>query len=222
MAPATRMEDTGGRTQSMTETFSAISNSLTAARTAPRAVRDVRTSGPLPEKEEAPRGAWRGEPDGTDGDAMKGEETRPCQYVTVRASGPCADLSQVACPLCNKVEGPGCDCGLRFCLAHASRVEEAGRHGADQEGKPMTRAKPQDTKTEQVKGATPLDLPPREMDTPGPVPTPTTGVVSQGPSPELILCQYIEHQDPKKCHNLSRVEFRLHKPDDGIVCECGF
>ena len=74
----------------------------------------------------------------------------------------------------------------------------------------------------QVTGATPLDLPPREMNPLRPISTPTMGAVSQWPPPELILCQYIEHQDPKKCHNLSKVECPLHRPEDGILCKCGF
>ena len=86
----------------------------------------------------------------------------------------------------------GSHCGLRFCLAHASQVEDAGRRWADQGGVPATRAKPQGTTNVQVTGATPLDLP-REMNPPRPIPTRTTGEVSQGPPPELILCQYIEH-----------------------------
>ena len=221
-APTPGKERASGGPPTMTETFSTISDSLTTPRTDPRTMSHVRATGPLPEREEVPPAAQQERPGGTKGGAVKGEERKPCQHVTVRASGPCADMSQVACPLCSNMEGPRCDCGLCFCLAHASRVEDAGRHGADQGGVPATQAKPQDTTTVQVTGAAPFDLPPREMNPPRLVPTPTRGAVSQGPPPELIPCQYIEHQNPKECHNLSRVECPLHRPEEGILCECGF
>ena len=111
-APTTGKESAGGGPPTMTEMFSTISDSLTAARNDARTMSDVHTTGPLPEREEVPPEARRERPGGTKGGAMMGEERKPCQYVTVRAFGPCADLSQVACPLCSNMEGPGCDCGL--------------------------------------------------------------------------------------------------------------
>ena len=132
--PGTNMGSTSGEVPSMTETFSSISTSLNAARGAPKEVNKVRASGPLLQAEETPPGALVKEPGKIRRTEVEDRQDRPCQYRTVTASGPCEDLSQVACPLCNKVEGPGCDCGLHFCLTHAARVEAAGKHGADQEG----------------------------------------------------------------------------------------
>ena len=71
---------------------------------------------------------------------------------------------------------------------------------------PARKAKPRGTTAARVAGATPLDLPPREMNPLRPVPTPTTGAVSQRPPTELTLCQYTERQDAKKCNNLSKFE----------------
>ena len=87
---------------------------------------------------------------------------------------------------------------------------------------PARKAKPRGTTAARVAGATPLDLPPREMNPLRPVPTPTTGAVSQGPPTELTLCQYTERQDAKKCNNLSKFECPLHRPGDGVLCDCGF
>ena len=120
------------------------------------------------------------------------------------------------------MEGHGCDCGLRFCLAHASRVKNKGKHWVDQEVVPARQAEPLDAAVAREAGATPLDLPPREANPLRRIPTPTTGAVPQRPPTELILCQYTEHQDPKKCNNLSKVECPLHRPGDGILCGCGF
>ena len=194
-----------GGPQTMTGAFLAISDSLTAARDNSRGEGGLRAAGPPPEVEEAPPGA-RGASGETEGGIVGGGEAILCQYMTKRASGPCADLSQVACPLCSMVEGLGCDCGLRFCLAHASRVKDTGKHGVDQKVVPARRAEPLDAVTAPEAGTTPLDLPPREVNPLCPVPTPTMGAVPPGPPLELILRQYTEHQDPKECSNLSKVD----------------
>ena len=158
-AKATRENSAGGGLPTITGMFLAISDGLIAARNNPRTVGDARATGPPPEREEAPPEARQETPGGTKGGAMEGGEIRPCQYVTVRASGPCADLSQVASPLCTNMKGPGCDGGLRFCMAHASRVENTRRHGVDQGVVPARQAKPPGTTAARVEGATPLDLP---------------------------------------------------------------
>ena len=195
-----------GGPQRITGAFLAISDSPIAARDNSRAEGGLRAAGPPPEMEEAPPGARRGASGGSEGGVDGGGEAIPCQYVTKRASGPCADLSQVACPLCSVVGGLGCDCGLRFRLAHASRVKDTGKHGVDQEVVPAHRAEPLDAVTTTEAGTTPLDLPPREVNPVCPVPTPTMGAVPPGPPLELILRQYTEHQDPKECSYLSKVD----------------
>ena len=219
--PGANAGSTSNKVSLMTETFTSISPSLNVARSTPREVNKVRTSGPMLHEEKAPPGALMKEPGKIRHTEREDGQDRPCQYTTARASAPCADLSQVPCSICRKVEGPGCDCGLRFCLAHAARVEAAGKHGADQEGVTTARAEPPETRNDRALGVSPVDLPPRETARPNPAPPLTVKLPGPGPPPELIFCQYTDNQAWRQCPNLSTVACHLHRPNDGIVCECG-
>ena len=72
-AQATGKESVGGGPPTMTETFSTISDSWTAARNNPWTVSEVCTTGPPPEREKAPPEAQRETPGWTEGGAMMGD-----------------------------------------------------------------------------------------------------------------------------------------------------
>ena len=157
--------------QTITGAFHAISDSLNAARDNPRAGGGLRATGPRPEVVDTPPVAPREAAGRRGGRVERQDEAIPCQYVSKRASGPCAALSQVACPLWSTVVGHGCDCGLRYCLVHASRVKDAGKHWVDEEAVPARKVQPLGVVITLASGATPLDLPPREVTPSRPAPT---------------------------------------------------